>query len=82
MFPGLLRIFFALWFGFSIILEAEEWRKMGKAWKHVRWTRGGHREGGEGGAVPTYKCVRSGCESEFLTIYIEYSAFRECLIPA
>ena len=46
---------------------------------HVRWTQGGRKEGRVGEEVPNYKCVRPGCESEFLTIYMEYSSLCECL---
>ena len=32
-----------------------------------------------GETVPNYKCVGTGCESEFHTIQVECSPFRECL---
>ena len=62
MFPGLL-CFFAVWFGFSIVNGSRRVVKNGEGLgTHVRWTRGGCREGrvggeGEGGSAQLQMCA-------------------------
>ena len=78
MFPDLLRFFCGL-----VWVQYHTWKqKSGEKWGRPGNTCEVDIGKERGGAVPNYKCVHSGCESEFLNIYMEYSAFRECLIPA
>ena len=55
--------FFAVWFGFSIVNGSRRVAKNGEGLgTHVRWTRGGCREGrvggeGEGGSAQLQMCV-------------------------